>query len=126
MIIWLINRLEGVYDKLSAYLRMIVAKEKEVYHLLKETLSEYSELSFKYECDVYWKDERCFLIECYIEAKVPLKRSNWEKIFEALAGNFLVSDDGDFLELAYYSYADDIYKQSDIFVTLNIEKRFIL
>ena len=66
------------------------------------------------------------LIECFIDTKIPLMRADWEKIFESLAGNFLVSDDGDFLELAHYSYADDIYKQSDIFVTLNIKKRFIL
>ena len=109
-----------------AYLRMIAAKEKEVCHLLKETLSTYPDLSFKYESDVYWKDERCFLIECYIEAKVPLIRANWEKIFESLAGNFLVSDDSDdFLELAHYSYVEDILKHSDIFVTLNIPKTYV-
>lgn len=112
---------------MKAFLRIIVAKEAtdSTVSLIKDILFIYPKLSFQFESEIYWKDDRLSLIEGFIEAQTPLSIESWKNFFEELIGVFVISDDGDFMELSHYAYVDNICINHEKFAVLNIPKTLI-
>jgi hypothetical protein len=112
---------------LKAFLRIIVAKETTdaTISLVKDILFIYPKLAFQFESEIYWKDDRLSLIEGFIETQTPLSIESWENFFKELIGVFVISDDGDFIELAHYAYSDNICINHEKFAVLNIPKTLI-
>jgi hypothetical protein len=112
---------------LKAFLRIIVEKETTdaTISLVKDILFIYPKLAFQFESEIYWKDDRLSLIEGFIETQTPLSIESWENFFKELIGVFVISDDGDFIELAHYAYSDNICINHEKFAVLNIPKTLI-